>query len=170
MSAITSSTSSSTPPAATDAFSAIQSEDFMRIIFAELTNQDPLQPNETQDLLNQISTIQAIESDRAFTDTLGRIEKQNQVTSATSLIGNLATGLNASGNRVVGFVDSISISRDGVTLNLNNGSRLPFENVDEVIDPSLVDGPPEEEPTEDDPIDEPDDPGDDPADDGGDGG
>ncbi len=158
MSAISSATSGSATSQSTDAFASLKSEDFVKIIFAELTNQDPLSPNETKDLLQQISSLRQIETDQDFADSLNSLVKQNELTAASTLIGKLATGLNISGSRVVGFVDSISVSREGTTLNLSSGDRLPFNNVDEIIDPSLFnDG--EDGPT---PIDESDPPADDP--------
>jgi flagellar basal-body rod modification protein FlgD len=176
MSAISSSTAGTAVSTSTDAFSSLKSDDFVRIIFTELANQDPLAPNETSDLLDQISTLRQIESDQDFTKTLDSLVKQNELTAASTLIGKLATGLNASANRVVGFVDSISVSEEGTTLNLSTGERLPFNNVDEIIDPSLFndgeDGPtpvdetedtddtPDDPPTDDPPADDP--PGDDP--------
>jgi len=45
-------------------FSELKSEDFIRIIFTELANQDPLQPNDTGALLDQLNSIRDIESVR----------------------------------------------------------------------------------------------------------
>lgn len=161
MSAISTATAGTATSTSTDAFSSLKSDDFVKIIFAELANQDPLAPNETQDLLNQISTLRQIESDQDFTKTLDSLVSQNELTAASTLIGKLATGLNSSANRVVGFVDSISVTDNGTLLNLSTGDRLPFENVDEIIDPSLFndgeDGPTpvdETDPTDETPADE----------------
>lgn len=165
MSAISSTTAGAPAAGSTDAFAALKSEDFIGIIFAELTNQDPLSPSETKDLLEQITLISQIESDEDFSKKLDSLVRQNEVTSASSLIGKLATGLNTSNTRVVGYVDSISVSDDGTVLNLNTGDRLPFDRVDEIIDPSLFDDN-GDGPTPGDSVDDPtDDP---PADDTGD--
>lgn len=52
----------------TRGFSEVTSDEFMSMILSELTNQDPLEPNDTENLLNQISTIRSIESDEAMLD------------------------------------------------------------------------------------------------------
>ena len=43
-------------------FNELASEDFIQIIFTELTNQDPLAPNDTSALLDQLNSIRSIES------------------------------------------------------------------------------------------------------------
>jgi len=130
--------SSTTPSSTTDAFSSFTSGDFLKIIFAELTNQDPLAPSETKDLIDQISTIRSIESDTKLTNKFEDLLQQNNLTVSSALIGKFVTGLDEFGNQTASFVDSVSISRNGSILNLSNGLRVPIENVTEVIDPSLV--------------------------------
>lgn len=165
MSAISSTTTTGARVNSTDAFDSLTSDQFLKIMFTELTNQDPLAPNDTKDLLDQISTLRSIQADVSLTQRLEKMAHHNEIVSAGSLIGKLVTGLTASGQRTFGLVDSISISREGTTLNLSNGSRLAFDRVDEVIDPALVptDDPtpaPQPDPEPDDSIDRPGEPDD----------
>ena len=60
-----------------DAFGALGSDEFLQIILTELTSQDPLSPNDTSALLDQISTIRSIESDIALGDRLDAIVTEN---------------------------------------------------------------------------------------------
>ncbi len=137
MSAINS-LSNSRPASGTDAFQSLTSEDFIRIMFTELTNQDPGAPSDSKDLLNQISSIRGIESDLQLTERLQQIALQNEISSSGSLLGSFVRGLNESGAKVQGFVDSVSITRDGTLLNLSSKHRVPMKSVQEVIDPALV--------------------------------
>jgi len=137
MSAIDSITSSA-PPSSGNAFQTLTSEDFVRIMFTELTNQDPLQPNDAKDLLDQVSSIRAIESDISLTDRLKEIALQNEISASGTLLGKFVQGLNDSGARVVGFVDSVSVTRQGTVLNLSTNEHVALKRVDEVIDPDLV--------------------------------
>ena len=50
--------------------SALTTEEFSKIIFTELANQDPLSPNDTGALLQQISTLRSIQSDMDLSDRL----------------------------------------------------------------------------------------------------
>jgi flagellar basal-body rod modification protein FlgD len=123
-------------------FGEISSEDFMSMILSELTHQDPLEPNDTEQLLNQISTIRSIESDEGMLDSLSGMVDSNEFASAANLIGTLVSGLTEDSRRVADVVLSVSRTEDGPVLNLFDGSRVPFENVDEVVAPlALQDDP-----------------------------
>lgn len=140
MSAIASSTgaSSASPPGGSDAFSAMSSVDFLKIIFTELTNQDPLAPNETKDLLDQISVIRSIESDLSLSKELKAMVRQNEITSSSTLVGKFVTGLTESSAEVAGFVDSVTITRDGIKLNLSSGFSIGLNRISEIIDPDII--------------------------------
>lgn len=124
----------------TRGFSEISSEEFVGLMLSELTNQDPLEPNDSQQMLNQISTIRAIESDEAMLTSLNSMVDSNQFASAANLIGTLVSGLTESGDRAIDVVLSVSNTDDGPVLNLFDGSRVPMKNVDEVVAPLNPDG------------------------------
>lgn len=126
-----------------DAFSSMKSEDFIRVMFTELTNQDPLSPNESKDLLAQISTIRQIESDLSMSERLNDMVRQNEITASSSLIGKFVLGQSESLADVAGYVDSVSVTRDGVILNLSGGFKVPMNRLVEVVDPELVGGSPD---------------------------
>lgn len=119
----------------TRGFSEINSEDFVAMMMSELSHQDPLEPNDTQKLLDQISSIRSIESDQSLLDSLGGMVHSNEFASAANLIGTLVSGINEQGSRSADVVLSVSRTSDGPVLNLFDGSRVPFKNVDEVVAP-----------------------------------
>ena len=137
MSAIGTPTSLGAPPVREPSrgFSEISSEDFMSMILSELTHQDPLEPNDTEQLLNQISTIRSIESDEGMLESLDGMIDSNEFASAANLIGTLVSGLTEENRRVADVVLSVSRTESGPVLNLFDGSRVPFEKVDEVVAP-----------------------------------
>ncbi len=112
-----------------DGFSAIKTEDFLRIIFAELANQAPFSPNDSSALLDQLNSIRSIESDIDLMEQLQTLVFENKLAGAANLIGKRVAGLTAGFDRVSGTV--VSVSREGrnVTLELENGIRLPLESV-----------------------------------------
>ncbi len=137
MSAVTGS-STANPSSTTNAFAEFSSGEFLQIIFTELTNQDPLAPNETKDLIEQLSTLRSIESETQLVNGFDDLRKQNELTVSSALIGAFVTGLDEFNTPVASFVDSVSITRNGSILNLSDGSRVPIDQIDEVIDPALV--------------------------------
>ena len=65
-------------------FSGLASSDFTKLIFEELTNQDPLAPNDTNALIQQIANIRSIQSDMDLSDRLGSLVSQQEFTAASN--------------------------------------------------------------------------------------
>lgn len=119
-------------------YSSLTSEDFTKIIISELSNQDPLSPSDTNALLEQLSTIRSIQSDIDLSDKLKNLVTENQLASASNMIGKVVGGLDEENYRVIGQANSVSKTKDGVFLNLSNGSRVNMNDIDGVIDPSQL--------------------------------
>lgn len=123
-------------------FSKMSSEDFIKIIFTELSNQDPFQPNDSAALLQQLDSIRSIESDLKLTDQLESLVFENQLASASNMIGKFIGGLSSDNQRVAGYVVSVIRQGDSVNLELDNGWIVPVSGVETVIDPSQLPEPP----------------------------
>jgi flagellar basal-body rod modification protein FlgD len=115
-------------------FSSMKSEDFVRVIFAELANQDPFAPSDSAALLEQLSSIRSIESDLELTERLEALVFENQLASASNLIGKQVQGLSASNDRVTGTVVSVIRQGDEVTLELDTGWLVPIDSIVEIRD------------------------------------
>lgn len=128
--------------------SELSSEEFLKIIFTELQKQDPLQPNDSSKLLEQLSSIRSIQSDIELSDQLKSIVTQNQLASAGAMIGNIVSGLDQDNKRVIGQVLSVSRTADGPILNLHNGKRVALDQVDEMTLPPVGEPEDPEDPDE----------------------
>jgi flagellar basal-body rod modification protein FlgD len=122
-------------------FSELSSEDFIQIIFTELSNQDPFQPNDSSALLEQLNSIRSIESDIQLTDKLESLVFENKLASASNMIGKFIEGRTEDFDTVTGFVISVLRQGDSVTLELDDGTRVPSDNILTIIDPSLFAAP-----------------------------
>jgi len=115
-------------------FSDMSSEDFVRIIFAELANQDPLAPSDSNAMLQQLNSIRSIESDIQLIEQLKSLVTENQLAAGSNLIGKFITGLTGTSDRVSGYVQSVSREGDSVVLQLDNGFFVPFESLATIHD------------------------------------
>ncbi len=113
-------------------FSAMSSEDFTKIIFAELAKQDPLAPNDTNALIQQISNIRSIQSDMDLSARLQSLVDQNEFASAATLIGKHVSGLTDDFERAEGRVRSIAKSLGITSVELESGERLSVSNIDTI--------------------------------------
>jgi len=120
-------------------FSALSSEDFAKIIFTELGRQDPLQPNDTNALLEQLSSVRSIQADMDLSDRLQSLVNQNEFSSAATLIGKSVSGVTETNTRVTDRVRSISRTDDGPVLTLAGGQRLRLSNLDEIREVAAAD-------------------------------
>ncbi|MEM0983809.1 MAG: flagellar hook capping FlgD N-terminal domain-containing protein [Planctomycetota bacterium] len=116
-----------------NAFGDLSSEEFVNIMLEELSNQDPLEPNDSQALLEQISTIRSIESDLNITQQFEDLVEQNEFASAANLLGTTVVGRDTLNGFAIGTVESISQTRDGVILNLSTRQRVPVDRVTEIL-------------------------------------
>lgn len=140
MSAIDPLASSPLAPQQASGFSAMSSEDFTKIIFTELGRQDPLQPSDSNQLLEQISMIRSIQSDIDLTDKIKGIATQNEFAAAAGLIGKRISGVNQTGTRSEDTVLSVSRTKAGPVLTLTKGDRVDMANVDQIVDLAAAEG------------------------------
>lgn len=110
-------------------FNALRSEDFIRIIFTELSNQDPFKPSDSSALLEQLNSIRSIESDLQLMERLDSLVFENQLSSAANMIGKHVEGLSESFGAVSGVVQTVNREGDQVVLELSSGERVPLESV-----------------------------------------
>lgn len=111
-------------------FSSLNSEDFIRIMFTELANQDPFQPSDSSALLDQMNSIRSIESNIDLMDRLDTLVFENKLSSASALIGKTVQGLHDQGFRVVGNVDTVLRQGEEIALQLDTGWLVRLENIE----------------------------------------
>jgi flagellar basal-body rod modification protein FlgD len=85
---------------------------FLQLMISELTNQDPLNPMDNTQLVQQISTIREISATTQLSDTLNSVQSGQSLATASSLIGKSVTALTDEGGDVTGVVDRVTVSID----------------------------------------------------------
>src|SRR5436309_15597448 len=82
---------------------------FLQLMVSELTHQDPLNPMDNTQLVQQIGELRSIAASDQLTSTLQSLQTQQSLTTASSLIGKTVTALGADGQDVTGTVSSVSV-------------------------------------------------------------
>jgi flagellar basal-body rod modification protein FlgD len=129
--ALSSMGSSASPQA--NAYSQLNTEQFIKIIFTELSHQDPLAPNDSKALLEQLSNIRNIQSDMDLSTRLNSLVAQNEMSAAAGLIGKQISGVSEENRRIQGVVQSVIRTQEGAVLKLPNGQYVRMSNMDEVL-------------------------------------
>lgn len=115
-------------------FADLSSGEFLQIILSELSNQDPLAPNDTAAILEQLSSIRNIEAQTQLDDKLNDLVTQNSISTSANMIGKFVEGLDANNNTTEGIVESLSIRDGEPILNLAGSGELAAERVTQVED------------------------------------
>lgn len=100
---------SATKSSSTSVLGGFSSEDFINMMIVELQNQDPLNPMDNAQILQQISQIQSVETTQRLSDTLSAVLLGQNLSSASLLIGMEVRGMTDVGKEVAGTVDRVSI-------------------------------------------------------------
>ncbi len=93
-------------------------DQFLGLLIAEMQNQDPLNPMENSELVQQISQIREISATNQLTDTLTSVLLGQNTATASSLIGKRISALTDDAENVEGIV-----TRASVTVNDGDGKR-----------------------------------------------
>lgn len=132
MDAVSAATENSAPiPSVDKGFGTLDSDQFTQLILTELGNQDPLEPNDTGALLEQLSTIRSIESDTKLNETLASMVERTDFTSAAGLIGKKITTSDDPLTQLK--VTSVLQNSDGVSLALEDGTFAALSSVSSVF-------------------------------------
>lgn len=115
-------------PQQTDAYSNLKIEDFIKLMITELQNQDPLNPMDNGQLLQQLSSMQTINSTSKLTTTLDSVLLGQNLANAGALIGKTINGLTADGEDVTGKVEQATLVGNVPYLNVGDKS-VPIANV-----------------------------------------
>lgn len=85
---------------------------FLQLMITELTNQDPLNPLDNTQLVQQIGELRSIAAADQLTATLQALQTQQSLITAGSLIGKKVTALSADNANIEGTVERVSVEVD----------------------------------------------------------
>jgi flagellar basal-body rod modification protein FlgD len=123
--AANSSTGTSTVPSG---FNNLTTADFMKMLIAELQNQDPTQPMTNQDLLTQLSTMSQLQSTQDLDKALQSNTSNQQLSVASSFIGKAIQGTDSNNKSVTGVVQEALLQNGSAYVAVGN-SLVPVANI-----------------------------------------
>ena len=126
------SSSSSSNTSGTDRFQELGTEAFLKLMVAELQNQDPMNPTDNAQMLQQINQIREIASNDKLSTSLDAVLIGQNMATAAGLIGQTVTGTNSLGETATGKVDRI-VFENGVA-KLHVGTSII--DVDDIVEMS----------------------------------
>src|SRR3954468_7363757 len=126
--------STSNNPSSSSSGNAINDIDmstFLKLMITELQQQDPLNPMDNKDMLNQIAQIRAVGASDKLTKTLDSVLLGQNISSATNLMGADISALTDNGQAITGMVNRVAIDKGVPKLHVENSPGVA---------PSVADG------------------------------
>ncbi|SMP62303.1 flagellar basal-body rod modification protein FlgD [Neorhodopirellula lusitana] len=120
-----------------DGYNSLGTDDFLALLVQELQNQDPLNPMDNADMVAQIGQIREIGATDELTGTLNSLSNNQQLVTASGLIGKNVQGLADDQSNVDGIVDRVTVETNGendvrsVKVHVG-GKTMNVENIREI--------------------------------------
>lgn len=102
----------------------IGADDFMRLLMAQLKNQDPTQPTDPTQMVSQFATISQVAQTEQMNSTLSQLLATSTLSQAEQIIGRTVS--NGDGS-VSGKVISVTVGSAGIVATLEDGSLLSLQ-------------------------------------------
>ena len=109
-------------------FNGLNADAFMKLLIAQLQNQDPTSPVGNEELLQQISSMRNLQSNIELSDTLKSLSSNQQISAGAGFLGKVITGLDDQKQPVSGIADQVFI-QNGVTRIGIGTTSLPVSSV-----------------------------------------
>jgi flagellar basal-body rod modification protein FlgD len=97
-------------------------QSFLKLLVAEMKNQDPTQPMDATQQISQLAQFSSVEQAVQTNTKLDQLLASSSLSQADGIIGRTVT--NADGT-VSGVVESVRIYSDGMIATLKGGAELP---------------------------------------------
>jgi len=110
-------------------------DEFLRILLAQLENQNPLEPLENNEFFGQLAQLQMLDATEKLSDAIGDLVAGERLGRASSLLGRTVRGVAEDGSPVEGRVDRLLMGGGTIRLEVG-GVSLPMELVREVEAPA----------------------------------
>lgn len=101
--------------------SAVDYDTFLRLLVAQMKNQDPTDPMDSTDQIAQLATFSQVEQTIQTNKRLEMLLTSSNLSQAGSIIGRTLTN---SDNTISGIIEQVKVTGDGVTAILDNGKQV----------------------------------------------
>jgi flagellar basal-body rod modification protein FlgD len=113
-------TANNADKAATTNANKMDSDQFMQILMAQLTHQDPLEPMNNAEMMSQFSQLNSLQELREIHTSMDKLSTSNQVIYLASLIGKTVKVNRTDGKAIEGVVEGVVTEKDNPQLRIGN--------------------------------------------------
>ena len=119
-----------------NALNGVGKSDFLKLLVAQLRNQDPLKPLEDKEFIAQMAQLNTVEQVAALNQKMGQLLSYQLMGQASALIGkNVEAKLAGQNDTIRGLVQEVRIE-DGSLVLLVGGQRIGLTDITRISPPS----------------------------------
>ena len=111
------------PTGAAGMAQTVDYQSFLRLLVAQMKNQDPTSPMESTDYVAQLTTFSQVEQSVQINNKLDSILQASTFAQAGDLIGR---EIESADGKISGTIESVRLYTDGIMATLDNGQELPI--------------------------------------------
>ena len=105
----------------TESSSTVSYDNFLKLLMAQMTNQDPTEPMKSTDYMAQLATFSQVEQTVKSNSKLDALLTSSAWSQADSVIGRKVS---TADGKVSGEVSSVTITSEGAVAKLKDGTHL----------------------------------------------
>ncbi|MBI4568886.1 MAG: hypothetical protein HY719_10885 [Planctomycetes bacterium] len=114
----------------------VSRDQFLSLLVAELRNQNPMEPLDNSQFLQQLAQLEQLASSSELQSTLAGMSRNQTLVSASNLIGKYVKAIDPdTGESLYGKVDGVTMSGDQIAVKVA-GKEVQLGSITEVIDPA----------------------------------
>jgi len=98
----------------------LNQDDFLKLVLAQLTNQDPLNPQKDTEFIAQMTQFSALEQSKSMQQDIAKLQTDQQFMQANSMLGRVVTLQDDQGNVINGTVTAIDVQAGTPQIVVNN--------------------------------------------------
>jgi len=103
---------------------AVDYQSFLKLLVAEMKNQDPTSPMESTDYVAQLATFSQVEQSVQINSKLDQMLQSSALAQADALIGRHITSADG---KTKGVVEEVRLKADGLIAVLKDGTKITIE-------------------------------------------
>lgn len=100
---------------------SVDYQSFLRLLVAEMKNQDPTKPMDSTQYIAQLASFSQVEQSIQVNSKLDSLLQLTQLTQAGSIIGKTVTSAD---EKISGVVNSVKLTSEGLVAVLDTGDSL----------------------------------------------
>ncbi|WP_172352860.1 flagellar hook assembly protein FlgD [Mesorhizobium sp. NZP2298] len=101
---------------------AVDYQSFLKLLIAEMKNQDPTKPMDSTQYVAQLATFSQVEQSVQTNTKLDQIMQSSALSQADALIGRSITSADG---KTTGIVSSVTLASSGLIAVLQDGTQIP---------------------------------------------